>query len=162
MALDLSQCATRKGLGRWACERNLTRSYNKQLKYDYKLGRTEIVQTNRTDRNGNKFNAFSIAYANGMDPRKSMWEGISSSVGSVASAATAIMAPNQFGSVLGGGMHNTNASGNHDGRTVAYPRNTEPTPENYTVPDQSPNNNALLAIGGLGLLYFLSQSKGRR
>jgi hypothetical protein len=56
--------------------------------------RSDIVdtrQTNRTERNLAKFSSFEVAYANGIDPRKGMLEGVASVVSSgaqVVGAAT--------------------------------------------------------------------------
>lgn len=78
------------------------RQRRKYIKQFYKTFRTE----SRTDRKREKWDAFEVAYENGIDPRESIANATSSSIGSVANAASNIMGGKGIGGLFGGGGAN--------------------------------------------------------
>lgn len=58
------------------------------IKQYLKTQRTEIRQTNKTKRKDAKFDSLEVAYENGLMPQAAVWDGISNTVGAVASGVT--------------------------------------------------------------------------
>lgn len=167
MANDLSACTGLSG-----------RNYRKCANSAKQIAKTEARQFGRSDRAASratasaarsdakavskaaKFESFSEAYKNGIDPRASMWQGLSDITGSVATAASSIMSPSAFGSVLGGGMHNNNGRGRNNSQDSPAPLGSpsdEPNQHKPLNPKESSSNGPFLLLGALGLAYFLNK-----